>query len=51
MSERAGWRKGVTIDLSLEASISFALEPSGQDTECQPDVDKSFGFHLKWGDG
>ena len=46
-----GLGKRQTIDLSLEASISFASEPSRQGTECQPDVDKSFVFHLKWGNG
>lgn len=46
-----GLDKGVTIDLSLVASVSFASVPSRQGPECQGDVDKSFGFHLKWGNG
>lgn len=46
-----GLDRGQTIDLTLEASISFASEPSRQSIECQPDVDKSFVFHLKWGNG
>lgn len=54
LSERAGQRKGVATDLSLDPSISFASELEfcpRQGTECQPDVDKSFGFPLKGGNG
>lgn len=41
----------MTIDISVEASISFASVPSRQDLEYQPDVDKPSEFYLKWGDG